>query len=488
MRALLYYRALHELRRTLCWTGPLNQKIKSACFLLLLPSGSIVMLQIYKNLFAASWATNSSMAVFFAGMLLTGNLYYLFLAAELFREISFSPDLELLSISPLPAAAAIGNRVFFANLRLLPLHIAILLFPFSFVSFYPDTTVRRILFIICALACYVFVQTLALKTCVELAGISNRKHTPREAVSALIFIFSIVSGVAASYPLVDAKIWRQCLALFDGMEATSWALLISAALFIVVSRWLYEDSLRRWPAASRLPEIGKRAPRLLPGRNHPFAKSPALALFQKDLKDLVRNPAYKYASLCCISLLPLMLIAQWKAGSGGPPSWRRLMASLSLIYMVPLFLSARVMSLEYRMIGFYQLVLPRVERLLDLKWRAHALVDCLAVGALALPFFLLVHQGEKSFEAAYYAAAVIVYVPLLTMLAIALGTFFPSTTIPPNPIGIRSWGLAIYVLLSIVLYSFLLNYMYLGAALYSFFLAPLTIVLFFRARRHLRVL
>ena len=93
------------------------------------------------------------------------------------------------------------------------------------------------------------------------------------------------------------------------------------------------------------------------------------------------------------------------------------MAALSMIYMAPLFVSARTVSLEYRMIGFYRLVLPKVERLLDLKWRAQAVVNCLIVGGMAMPFFLLVRQGAKSFEPAYYAAAAIVYVPLLTMLA-----------------------------------------------------------------------
>jgi len=116
------------------------------------------------------------------------------------------------------------------------------------------------------------------------------------------------------------------------------------------------------------------------------------------------------------------------------------MLSLTLIYMVPLFLSARTVSLEFRMLGFYRLVMADLKRLLDAKWRAQWIVNCTIVAALALPFFLLVDRGPQSFEPAYFAAIVVVYVPLLTMLAIALGTLFLHVSEAPSLFGLSPWG------------------------------------------------
>ena len=488
MRALIYYRALHEMRRTLSWAGSVSGKVKFASYLVLLPSSIVVTLNIYKHVFNASTTAHNLNAALVLGMMLMTILYYLLVTPELFKEISFSPELELLYISPLPASAVIRSRVIFANVRLLPLHIVVILFPLSFASYCPEKTARQILIITCSLACFVWIQMLALRTAVILAEKSNRYRIPREVLSAIIFFISVVSSTAAIYPFVDVQLWRHCLVLFPSIAAPSWIVLGFGAAFMALSAWLGRNSLRHGPAALKMPEVSKRATRVLSGKNCLFAGSLSLAVFQKDLKDLARNPAYRTLLPGLAILLALALFAQWRAGSGGPESGRRMMASLTLIYMVPLFFSARVVSLEYRMIGFYRFILSRIGWLLDLKWRAQAAVNCLIVGTLAVPFFILVRQGEKPFESAYYAAAVIIYVPLLTMLAIALDTFHPSVTIPPNPIGIRPFGMVIYVLLSIVLYSFLLNYLYLGTALYSLFLVPLTLVLFFRARRRLRVL
>jgi hypothetical protein len=71
------------------------------------------------------------------------------------------------------------------------------------------------------------------------------------------------------------------------------------------------------------------------------------------------------------------------------------------------------------------------------------------------------------------------------MLSLALGAFFTSTSTPPNPFGIRPFGGLIYFVMGITLYSFLLNYMYLGTLLYSLLLIPLTVILYIQARRSL---
>jgi hypothetical protein len=163
-------------------------------------------------------------------------------------------------------------------------------------------------------------------------------------------------------------------------------------------------------------------------------------------------------------------------------------ACLALLYLVPLMTSARTVALELRMLGFYRLILPKLENLLDLKWRAQAILNCGIVSLLTLPYFLFVRQGPRPYEAAFFAGCVVVYVPILTMLAIALGTFFPARTASMNPIGMNKWGIIFYILLAIILYSFLLNYMFLDILIYSLFFLPLTLLLYMGARRYLFVL
>jgi hypothetical protein len=161
------------------------------------------------------------------------------------------------------------------------------------------------------------------------------------------------------------------------------------------------------------------------------------------------------------------------------------MMGLAFVYIVPFLFSARTVSLEFRMLQFYRLVFPSAGWVLDHKWKVQSVANILVVSVLAIPLFLLVRGGAKAFEPEYFLACMVVFVPLFTMLALALGTFFASTSNPPNAFGIKPVGGIIYFLLAITLYSFLLNYMYLGTLLYSLFLIPLTVFLYIQARKSL---
>jgi hypothetical protein len=159
------------------------------------------------------------------------------------------------------------------------------------------------------------------------------------------------------------------------------------------------------------------------------------------------------------------------------------MLGLSYLYLIPFFFSARTASIEFQLVPFYRLVLLDAGRLLDQKWKVQSIVNCTTASALAFPLFLLIRGGERALEPFYFAFCVILFVPVFTMLALALGTIFACTSVPPNAFGIRPYGAAIYFVLTIIMYSFLLNRMVLGAALYSLFLVPLTLLLHLYARR-----
>ncbi len=483
MRASLRYRALDESRQALRLKGPLMTKLKAASYSVLFPSAAIVAHQIHRHLLTISEAASP---VVVPGMILIGTLSYFIIASELFKEISFAPDLALLRISPVSDAEVLGSRLFFVGTRLLPLYLALMVFPISIVLCPPVPGTSPGVLFVWAVAFLAWVQMLSLRTAVGLAEMSSRRRIPPELMSAAILAVGVTSGAAAGFVLMDPAGWKWWQHLLWWAGNSDPALCVSGAAFLGLSAWFYRGSLRHWPATCVLPEAGRITDGSFPSEAARFGHNPAFALLQKDKKDLMRNPAYRIAFVACFVLLPLALLVQWRAGSQAGPSERRMMTSLALLYLVPLFVSARTVSMERSMMGFYRLVLPDVAKLLDWKWRVQAVANCLITSVLSLPVFVLVRGGGDPHESLHYAAAVVVCVPLLTMLAMALGAFFPASSIVSSPIGIRLPGLAAFVAPAVVLYSLLLSRLYIATAVYLLVLAPLTLALFARARRRLR--
>ncbi len=481
--ASLRYRVLDEFRQTLKPNGPFRTKVKALSYFLLLPSAAIVAHQMYRHLFTISEAASP---VVVPGMILIGTLSYFIIASELFKEISFAPDLALLRISPVSDAEVLGSRLLFVAVRLLPLYLSQMVFPISIILCRPVPGTSPGVLAVWSILVFTWVQMLAVRTAVGLAEVSSRRCIPRELVSAAILAVGVTSGAAAGFLLMDPAGWGWWQHLLYWAGSSDPALCISSAAFLGLTACHYRGSLRHWPEACAPPEASRIADRSFPSENTPFAENPAFALLQKDKKDLLRNPAYRIAFVACSVLLPLALLMQWRAGSQTGPSERRMMTALALLYLVPLLVSARTVSVERSMIGFYRLVLSDVAKLLDWKWRVQAVVNCLITSVLSLPVFLLVRGGRDPHESLHYATAVIVCVPLLTMLAMALGTFFPASSVVSSPIGIRFPGLAAFVAPAVVLYSLLLSRLYIATALYLLVLVLFTLALFARARRRLR--
>ncbi len=485
MRASLRYRALHEIREAKNLSGPVRTKIKVLCYFVLLPSAVMVAYQTCRYLFTISEA---ALPVVVPGMILIGTFYYFIIASELFMEISFTPDLALLRISPISSAEILGSRLFFAGVRLVPLHLSVMVYPAAVIMRLPTPGTSPIVLFAWAVVFFGWIQMLSLRTAVGLAEVSGKKGIQRETISAGIFAAGMIGISPAGYTLVDSAAWRWWQHAFWWAGTPDAALYASGAAFIFSAAWLYRDSLRHWAAASISPEASRVANACYPAGATFFSESPWVAVFQKDRKDLLRNPAYRNALLACIVLLTIALLAQWKAGDAGGPSARRMTTALALLYLVPMLVSARSISVERRMLGFYRLVLPDAAKLLDWKLQAQVPANCLICSILALPLFLLVGGGVDPHEPLHYAVAVVFCVPLLTMLALTLGTYFPTSSIHSNPIGFRIPGLVLYVVPAVVLYSLLLSRMYATAALYLPFLASATLALYLCARRRLHSL
>lgn len=215
-----------------------------------------------------------------------------------------------------------------------------------------------------------------------------------------------------------------------------------------------------------------------------FSTSRSWAIFQKDLRDLLRNPAYRNALIATFLLLLIGIWAQTRKAS----SSRLPMMTLPLICYAPLLVSARAVSQEFKLLELYKLVLPYRGCLLDAKLRAHSLFNLAAALAASLPFFFLLKPGFQLSTVLCFTGEAVLCVPVLTALALALGTYFPDLSSGPGMLGVRLKGLAVYVLLGSVLYSLLLNRMAAAAGLYIVFLAGISAALFLGARRRLYAL
>jgi hypothetical protein len=215
-----------------------------------------------------------------------------------------------------------------------------------------------------------------------------------------------------------------------------------------------------------------------------FSGGRAWAIFQKDLRDLIRNPVYRNCLLANYLLLLVGLWAQARQASSG----RLLMTTLPLVYWTPLIVSARTVSQECPLLELYRLALPRGYNLLDAKLFTQGVVNTILTLAASLPFFLLLRPGFHPSSVLLFTGASLLYVPVLTALALALGTFFPELSVTPGLLGLKLKGFLLYCLMAVPLYAFLLNRMYLGTALYSMFLLPAIALLYAGARRRLETL
>jgi hypothetical protein len=417
-----------------------------------------------------------------AGTLSVGCILFLGITSEFFKEFGNAGDLRLLQLCPVHPYRIVAYRMIFALMRTTQFSLALAFFP-VYVAWSVYSSLRLVALLGVALGFFLLCLALALWTAVLLLTITGPR-VPRNALLIAFNVSLVLISIIVLYVVVDRSGWDVNFLRLHVREPAIAFLFFLAAFFVASGYALFRHAVSRVP---RITGSEPAAARLFVVRQNAFlfSESDRWAILQKDFRDLIRNPAYKYGAVSCLLILLLVLWGQWQGGGAAQPSSRRMMGSLSLVYIVPLLISARTVSLELRLLGFYRLVLRRLGRLLDLKWQAQSLLNCLIVAVLSFPYFPLIRRGPRPFEFVFFAGCVLTYVPLMTMLALALGAFFPSDDFGTNPVGMNKWGIILYLLLAVPLYSFLLNYMVLGILVYSLFLTSSTLLLFFGARRRL---
>lgn len=506
---ILHYRLLQEWRQAIQTSSWRRLKL---LLLIMTPAlGLVILGNYFAVLVQAAKATLQSEparreGVLSFALLVAGALTFLVSFTESLQQIWFAKDQEMLAIAPVSAHTCIGYRIFFAAVRSSAWVLGFMPLPVLVVASLPAEGSGSIILAILLLAlCWVWLSLAAFSLASFVSAAANHWCLGRHGLFVFIYLLQIGAMgfiflnflTPGRWPAVAGNCWdgglflllphRQvasCLVHYQGEGIAMWGLrvLFLAATLLITSFAFYSSTVRIWSWANRAALPSRRMPRALWARGNGllFSSNRSWAMFQKDRKDLLRSPVYRN---CLIATLLLLLVGIWQQGrsqaSKGP-----LTMTLALMYMSPLIISARAVSLEAPLLGFYRMVLPRSYRLLDAKLRVHGIVNTIATLVVATPFFLVMGHGPSWWEIPYFFAAAVVYVPLLTALALALGAYFPDPACTPGVLGMRLPGVLIYGLLAATLYSLLLNRMIIGAAAYSVFLLGGTAVLYSHAREH----
>ncbi len=484
---LIAYRILHEYRRVFSRNGTFQKRAGLLLNILLMLASVAVAWSLNARILSAVHSHvnadgENPWPALVVGTALAGLLFFSVSLVELMREIAFAGDREMLQISPTSPQSALRYRLVMAVSRLLPFSAAFALFPVQFVYSFPFRGLWSA-FLIPAVGLYfAWLLILAVLSTLSALSVAQRLALRRHTVFITLYVLVVLLGVPVSSAIVDRELWPTLVHRFGHLIPGAW---MPGALFFAMllsARFLYRRSLELWCEASKSEEPAGRLGRIYTRGRTYFARDASRALLQKDMKDLVRNPAYRQALVACGVLLILVTWSQWQAASTAG-SWRRMMTCLSFLYLIPLFISGRTVALELRMLDFYRLVLPKVEHLLDLKLKIQAGVNCLTVLGLSVPVFVITESGSNRYDFPFFVLAVGLFVPILTMLVISLGAFFPHLSPAPHPVGMKLKGVVLYGLLALPLYSFLLNRMHAETAVYSVVLVPLTLFLYCRAKR-----
>ncbi len=487
---LIAYRILHEYRKVFSIGGTLRRRAAFLLYVLLTPASAAIAWALNARILSAVRSHiradgDNPWPALAVGSALAGLLFFSVSLIELMREIAFAGDREMVQISATSPERALRYRLVMAVFRFLPFSVVFALFPAQFLLSFPLPRPWAAFVIPAVVLYFLWLFMLALFTVMSVLSVSLRLRVRRHTVFMLLYVLVVLLSIPVSSAIVDQELWPVLVHRLRHMSPGTWVLGALFFAFLVSTRFLYRRSLELWHEASKSEEPVGRLGRTYRGRHTCFPADAARALLQKDMRDLIRNPAYRQALVACGILLILAAWSQWKA-AGTTGSWRCMMTCLSFLYLIPLFFSGRSIALELPMLDFYRLVLPKVETLMDLKLKTHTTVNCLTVVALSVPVFLLTAQGGNHCDFFYFILTVGLFVPLLSMLVISLGTFFPHISPVPHPFGIKLKGIVLYGLLALPLYSFLLNRMYVGTAVYSAALVPLTLLLYCRAKRSIR--
>lgn len=490
---LCYYGIISRFRKSVGPGSSVRDRIKFALALATPVAVFLGMVGVYRLMsehFVAQHLgqTDAAVGALQAGTLAVTILTFSLTFMEVLRDFGFAPDAELFALAPLPIHRWILYRLLSVAIRSLPWSATLLAFPiiFTLSSTHHPRSVKLLISLILFFVLYwVWIVAAALFGALGALVFAARSRISRSSAYALLWLLFIGVTTTTTYCFIDPDQWMPLAQKYERGSSWIWILpshQIGTAIRLDAAGHPLSAHLHRFAAIATMvitgiafwrwslrlgrcaitPILSQESPapvvRLRIGKPH-FASRLSWMMLQKDIKDLLRNPSYRHSLVATCILLPLALWAQARSvppASGGPPS-RLMFSVLSLIYLVPFFFSMRAFALEHRLLDLYRITLPRASRVLTLKLTIQTVVNGALAGILAIPFFSLLVPKARLLEVSYFAVAVIVYLPIFTMLAIALGTLFPQVGDPPGAFGASKKGILIYFAVNVFIFAFQLE-------------------------------
>lgn len=176
------------------------------------------------------------------------------------------------------------------------------------------------------------------------------------------------------------------------------------------------------------------------------SESMHFSVIEKDFKQIQRDQASRAALSCVALFVAIMVIVRsiavfnesFQISMVGP-----IRMTLSFL-LIPLALSTRAMVQEIDNWDIYRLSISDPWILIMIKVRFHSLINLLCGFLLALVSFLLTNHPLPIEIVLILPAVVVIFSPLMTSLAIAIGILFPDRTGVRSLFGVQIKGIIIY--------------------------------------------
>ena len=254
-RGLIYYRALDEFRRIYRPSGPILDKIKFACYIVLIPALLVVMSEVSSAILATvrtHMRTEEGGAVAaFPMVMLLSVMFLTSTISELLREMGFAKDQILLRVCPIPHATLIRYRLTFAVIRNLPFALALLWLPIRLMGSLVASGPARVALIAFIFACFAWLGLLGLCTATAMRWATNRWNISPHAVFAAFFVSSLILGCLTLILLMQPEGWTSVARRFRYRTLSISSMSAALGLFATSGWLLYLATLQMWPLAAR---------------------------------------------------------------------------------------------------------------------------------------------------------------------------------------------------------------------------------------------
>lgn len=227
--------------------------------------------------------------------------------------------------------------------------------------------------------------------------------------------------------------------LSSSIDSTGGALcmLLASGVMLYVIHLTWSSDLLGSTARIGSPPYGTRPFRC-------FSRRLSVALFQKDCREVWRDPANRIGLGIVGLLLLATFIGQYRRLRFSDTPTKALVISVSIIILLPMLLTGRSVVSELGGLTLYRRFRIGVRRLFRLKLVPQISLNVLLGLVLTLPFLAVFWGQSTEIEICVYFLALFVLLPNMTALVLALAVLFPVGPEGNGPLPLSGTGLVVY--------------------------------------------